>query len=366
MASHVTFPLGTHGKRGNMAGQLEFGVFDHLDRGSGTLAAIYEGRLRLLEAYDAAGFYAYHVAEHHSTPLGMAPSPAVFLAAASQRTRRLRLGTLVFALPLHHPLRIIEEICMLDHLSGGRLDMGFGRGSSPIELEYFGQDPQETPKLYWETLEVVLRGLRERELSAQTSHHIIDNVPMELAPLQRPHPPLWYGVHSLESAERAAKGNFNIACNEPASDSSTYIARYWSARRELDPDNTAGLKAGVTQFVVVAESDEVALALARRAYLVWHNSFHALFKRHGRVAKISGGEATFDELAARGKGVAGRPETVLAFLRQRLGATGANYCINRFAFGDLTTEESLQSVELFKRHVMPALQAEVPRRWPAR
>lgn len=335
--------------------RIDFGVFDHLDRGPGELAEIYEGRLRLLEAYDRAGFFAYHVAEHHATPLGMAPSPAVFLAAAAQRTRRLRLGTLVFALPLHHPLRLIEEICMLDHLSGGRLEMGFGRGSSPIELEYYGQDPQRAAEVYWETVDVVLRGLRERELTARTSGHAIDNVPMELAPLQRPHPPLWYGVHSLESAERAARCGFNIARNEPADASGAYISRWRAIRHEIDPEGRRPLKAGVTQFVVVAETDEAALAAARRAYLVWHQSFHALFRRHGRVAKISGGEATFDELAARGKGVAGTPDKVTAFLRQRLAATRADYCIVRLAFGDLTTTESLRSVDLLASEVMPAL-----------
>lgn len=246
---------------------------------------------------------------------------------------------------------------MLDHLSGGRLDMGFGRGSSPIELEYFGQNPEAAQQVYWETLEVVLRGLQERELSARVSQHAIDNVPMELAPLQRPHPPIWYGVHSLESAERAARGGFNIACNEPAEASAGYIERYRSVRREVDPANASGLKAGVTHFVVCADTDEAALAAARRAYLVWHRSFHALFKRHGRVAKISGGETTFDELAARGKGVAGTPAKVLEFVRRRLEATGANYCVNRFAFGDLTTAESRHSVDLFARHVMPALRA---------
>src|SRR5712675_1849220 len=125
---------------------MQFGVFDHLDRNDLPLRDYYEARLQIIEAYDRAGFYAYHVAEHHATPLGMAPSPSIFLAAAAQRTQRLRLGTLVYALPLHHPLRMIEEICMLDHLSRGRLDMGFGRGSSPIELEYYGQDPEDAPQ----------------------------------------------------------------------------------------------------------------------------------------------------------------------------------------------------------------------------
>jgi alkanesulfonate monooxygenase SsuD/methylene tetrahydromethanopterin reductase-like flavin-dependent oxidoreductase (luciferase family) len=334
---------------------MDFGVFDHLDRGPQPLRDFYEARLKLIEAYDRAGFHAYHLAEHHSTPLGMAPSPSVFLAAAAQRTKRLRLGTMVYALPLHHPLRMIEEICMLDHLSGGRLDIGFGRGSSPIELEYYGQDPEDAPRVYAEALDVVMRGLKEKVLNAETRTHRFEDVPMEFAPLQQPHPPLWYGVHSPESAARAARMGSNIACNEPAEASAGYIARYWSAWREHQGDRAPPPKAGVTHFVVVAEDGDEALAIARRAYLVWHRSFHHLFRRHGRVAKISGGEADFDDLAARGKGVAGTPEKVLHFLRERLGRTGANYCINRFAFGDLTLAESLRSVELFVRDVRPAL-----------
>ena len=116
---------------------MEFGIFDHLDRTGASLADYYENRLKIVEAYDRAGFYAYHLAEHHATPLGMAPSPSVFLAAVAQRTRRLRFGPMVYAVPLYHPLRLIEEICMLDQMSGGRLELGFGRGASPIELDLF-------------------------------------------------------------------------------------------------------------------------------------------------------------------------------------------------------------------------------------
>ncbi len=107
---------------------------------------LYEERLRLLEAADSAGFRGYHLAEHHFTPLGMAPSPALFLAAAAQRTQHLRLGPLGYLLPLYDPLRLIEEVCMLDQLSNGRLDLGFGRGISPYELGYFGVDQPQKPK----------------------------------------------------------------------------------------------------------------------------------------------------------------------------------------------------------------------------
>src|SRR2546426_837115 len=113
--------------------EVTFGLFDWIDRRPGPIGQLYEERLRLVEAADAAGFYCYHLAEHHATPLGMTPSPSVFLAAVAQRTRRIHLGPLVYLLPLYSPLRLIGEICMLDHLSGGRLELGVGRGVSPYE-----------------------------------------------------------------------------------------------------------------------------------------------------------------------------------------------------------------------------------------
>jgi alkanesulfonate monooxygenase SsuD/methylene tetrahydromethanopterin reductase-like flavin-dependent oxidoreductase (luciferase family) len=109
---------------------LQFGIFDQIEPVPGlALPQIYHERLRLLERYDAAGFYAYHLAEHHTPAVhSLAPSQNVFLAAASQRTRVLRLAPCIYVPPLHHPLRLIEEICMLDHLRDGRLEIGVGRG----------------------------------------------------------------------------------------------------------------------------------------------------------------------------------------------------------------------------------------------
>src|SRR4030081_3317346 len=126
---------------------MEFGIFDHLDRNldrsPSSLADYYEERLAIVELFDRAGFHAYHLAEHPGPPLAMAPSPSVFLAAVAARTKRLRFGPLIFALPLYHPLRMIEEICMLDQMSGGRLEMGFGRGSGAGGAVFFGQKPHQ-------------------------------------------------------------------------------------------------------------------------------------------------------------------------------------------------------------------------------
>src|SRR5260370_37656727 len=97
--------------------RLEFGIFDHVDRHDLPLKDFYEDRLKLIEAYDHAGIYGYHCAEHHSTPLGMAPSPSVYLSAVAQRTKRLNFGPLVYTLALYHPLRLTAPISIPPHIT---------------------------------------------------------------------------------------------------------------------------------------------------------------------------------------------------------------------------------------------------------
>ena len=335
---------------------MEFGVFDHLDRYGGALADYYEDRLKIAEAYDRAGFHAYHLAEHHSTPLGMAPSPSVFLAAVAERTRRLRFGPLVWPMPLHHPLRLIEEICMLDQLSSGRLDIGFGRGAAPIELEYYGVAPQDAQEIYAEAVELVIKGLTHKVLDFKGRRFSFSGVPMELEPLQKPHPPIWYGLHAPESAERAARRGLNVVSLDPTNEARLAIERYRTIWRQVHAPASALPKLGLGRFIVVAPSDAAAQALARRAYLVWHASFTHLFRRNGR-AQSHPRPATFDLLAERGQGIAGSPATVAEFLARELRATGCNYVVGQFAFGDLTLKESLQSIGLFAGEVIPLLRA---------
>jgi len=337
---------------------MDFGIFDHLDRAGTPLADFYEDRLKIAEAYDRAGFYAYHLAEHHATPLGMAPSPTVFLAALAQRTRRLRFGPLVFVLPLYHPLRLIAEICMLDQMSGGRLELSFGRGASPIEIEYFGVDPGDAQSIYNEAVELILQGLTRPSLNFHGKHFAFDNVPMELAPLQKPHPPIWYGVHAPDSAERAAKRSLNVVSLDPPDETKAAIARYRATWRPPHP-GAAMPKLGLGRFIVVAETDAEALRLARRAYLPWHRSFTHLPRLRGR-AQTHPRPGDFDTLMARGQGVAGAPLTVTEFLRAQLAETQCNYVVGQFAFGDLTLSECLHSIRLFADTVIPALRKVIP------
>jgi len=338
---------------------MEFGVFDHLDGyggGRGSLADYYEDRLRIAQAYDRAGFYGYHVAEHHSTPLGMAPSPSVFLAAVAQRTQRLRFGPLVWPMPLYHPLRLIEEICMLDHLSRGRLELGFGRGAVPTEIEYYGGNPEEAQEIYSEAVELVLAGLTRKVLDFEGKRFSFKNVPMEIAPLQKPHPPIWYGVHAPASAERAARRNLHVVSLDPPAQTRLSMERYRAVWRDVHPSTMPFPKLGLGRFIVVGRSDSEAMALARRAYPVWYASFTYLSRRHGR-AQSHPRPPTFDLVVECGQGIAGSPRTVAAALSSQLAETGCNYVVGQFAFGDLDLAECLQSIELFASEVMPKLRA---------
>ncbi len=189
---------------------LQFGIFDHLDDNGMPLADLFETRLKLIEQYDRAGFRSYHLAEHHSTPLGLAPSPSVFLAAVAQRTTRLRFGPLLYVTPMYHPLRVAEEVVMLDHMSRGRLELGLGRGASPIEIAGFDVDPQLAPAMNREATELILKALTSDVVDYQGKFYRCKNVRIEGRPLQKPHPPLWFAPIEASRAADAARLKGNV------------------------------------------------------------------------------------------------------------------------------------------------------------
>ena len=331
---------------------MEFGVFDHLDQRPGVaLETVYRDRLRLIADYDAAGIATYHLAEHHATPLGLAPSPSVFLAAVAERTTRLRFGPMVYCLPLYDPLRLIEEICMLDQLSGGRFEFGVGRGISPFEVAYFGVDPERAAPIYVEAFEVLIKGLTNDELSHAGNHFSYDAVPMALTPKQRPHPPIWYGVAQPHGAIWPAEQGINIISNAPCAivrQATDHYRAAWHAKRG---DDAALPKMGAARHIYIADSDGEADAIARRAYAAWFDSFARLWRHFGR--EPSAYAADFDDARNRDAVIAGSPATVAAEIARQVDAAGLNYFVCRFAYGDLSYEESAHSLALFNDAVAP-------------
>ncbi len=334
---------------------MEFGIFDHLDNEHLPFQQYYQERLKIIERYDQAGFHSYHLAEHHATTLGMAPSPNVFLSAVAQRTTQLRFGPMVYALPLYHPIRLAEEIAMIDQMSGGRLDIGFGRGSSPVEIAYFGIDPSKTEEIFQRDQPRILEALETGVMHVAEQDEPYRDIILKIMPLQKPTPRVWYGVHTVESAERAARRGWqtiNLDLAHEARECNIAFRKTW---REAQGDAPLPLM-GLGRFIVVAETDEKALEIARRAYPNWHRGFTHLFRVLGRMMRHPRPD-TWDELNRQGKGIAGSPATVAAFLSQQLTTSQCNYCVGQFAFGDLSLAELETSVGLFTDKVMPVLRA---------
>lgn len=338
--------------------RVAFGLFDWIDRGETPLHQLYEERLQLLEAADRAGFFCYHLAEHHATPLGMAPSPALFLTAAAQRTRRIRLGPLVYLLPLYHPLRLIEEVCMLDHLSNGRLELGVGRGVSPYELRYFGVDAAEARAIFHEALAVLIAGLTQERLTFEGRYYRYHDVPMELHPLQQPYPPLWYPTHNPESIVYAARHGYNFVGLGPAAHVREHIDLYRQTleahRHEAGRLNghVTAPKVGILRQVVVAETDAEALAATRPGHATWYRSITKLW--HAHDDHTPDGLFAWDTAIQHETLVFGSPPRVREQLARLIEVSGCDYVICAFAWGILSHEQTQRSLRLFADEVMPS------------
>ena len=368
---------------------LQFGVFDHIEPIPGVpLDQIYGERLDQVEQLESAGFYSYHLAEHHTPAVhSLAPSQNVFLAAAAERTRTIRLGPCVYVLPLHHPVRLIEEICMLDNLSGGRMDIGVGRGGI-IEAYFWGQDSDVEANYarYLETLAVVKEGLGNDSLTYRGEFYNFDDLPMRLRPKQDPYPPLWY-MRNVETA--AVNGMHSIIVGNLDSFQSN-VDRYfqlWDEHQGPGALNAQGEapKIGLVNHLFLAETDAEAAAMAQPAWdqYKWNlgTPRRLEVERRGltqffggnanarpsnlpdREAQVSraaaarrSGSAGLEEHAAPGGGgfnvVAGSPDSIRHYMDEYV-ETGANYFVAAFQWGHLSHEETMRSLELFVSEVMP-------------
>jgi alkanesulfonate monooxygenase SsuD/methylene tetrahydromethanopterin reductase-like flavin-dependent oxidoreductase (luciferase family) len=334
---------------------MRFGIFDHLDDSGLPLARHFEERLRLIEAYDRLGYYAYHLAEHHNTPLGYSPSPSVFLSAVAQRTERLKFGPMVYLLPLYHPLRLIDEICMLDQMSHGRFLYGVGRGISPVEVGFYGVNFDTGMEQFREAYEVIRIGLTEDELTFHGEFYDFDHVPIVMKPMQKPWPELWYGTSRPDSIPWAAKEGANIVTLRDTSAARAIIDLYKSEWQKLGRKEADLPLLGINRHLVVAEDEDRARDIARRGYRPWRKHMELLWAKYDVPFPL---KATlpeeWDPLEAHGHAIAGTPEQVKDYVRKTVEAAGASYFVCDFAFGAITPDEARRSAELFAEHLIPA------------
>jgi alkanesulfonate monooxygenase SsuD/methylene tetrahydromethanopterin reductase-like flavin-dependent oxidoreductase (luciferase family) len=346
---------------------MKFGLFDHVERAADrSLATQFDERLTFAVAAEAAGFYCLHVAEHHATPLNMVPVPGVYLGAVARATTRLRLGPLVYLLPLYSPLRLIEEICMLDHLSKGRLDIGVGRGVSPFELNFHKVAHEKSREIFMDAFACISAGLTSNTLNHKGPYFTYTDVPMALRPLQQPHPPFWYGSSNEVGAAWSGERGMHFTANGPTALANANIAAYRAALAKgkgppvPKPEFSGGTAIGLLRHIVVGDTDAEARAIAGPAIARHAASLNYLRKTQtlttgadprGNVHR----GATFEEWEQEGMAIAGSPATVCAKLEAQARELGINYLLSYLFFGAMTLEQALRSLGLFRDEVMPKL-----------
>lgn len=346
---------------------MKIGLFDHVEKTDRPLHTIYDERLRFAVAAEEAGFYCLHVAEHHASPLNMVPAPNVYLAAVARETKRIRLGPLVYLLPLYSPLRLLEEIAMVDHLSQGRLEIGIGRGVSPFEVGYHKIDPEKSRDIFIDSYRCILAGLSSDTLNYEGPYHTYRDVPIVMHPVQRPHPPFWYGSSNTTGSEWAGTNGMHFVANGPVALAKTNIDAFKVALAKrgapLTPkaEFAGGTVIGALRYVFVADSDAEAHRIARPAIEAHLGSLNWLRARHSDTgltsrAKIPAG-ATYDDLARDGMVFAGTPDTVVRAIERQVPELGINYLVTYMFLSSMALTDALRSLQLFSTEVMPRVAA---------
>src|SRR5438067_13578107 len=204
---------------------------------------------------DRTGFDAVWLAEHHFSSFSVCPSVHMVGVLAAARTTRLRIGTGVSLAPFYHPLRLAEEVALLDQLSGGRVNWGAGRGFSRVEFENFGVPPEESASRFRETVEIVLRAWTEERLSFAGTHFNFHDVEILPKPLQQPHPPVWMAATSEPALDWAAGRGFSILLDPHASAADIgKKQRFYAERLTAAGHSPAGRDLPVARLVALANS----------------------------------------------------------------------------------------------------------------
>ena len=344
---------------------MKVGLFDHIENGERPTAQLFDERLAFIQAADAAGFYCLHLAEHHQTPLNMVPVPGVFMGAVARLTKRIRIGPLVYLLPLYSPLHMIDEICMLDHLSHGRAEIGVGRGVSPFELKYNKVDPEKSRDIFIDAYRCISAGLKSDQLTYKGPYYEYDNVPIALRPLQQPFPPFWYGSSGAEGSTWAGEEGLHFVTLGPNAFARKNIdtfkeafAKRGNKAAQPKPEFSGGVVLGVQRHIFVDETDDKARAWAKPAMDSHLANLNWIRNRHGvssqRMNSVRG--ASFEECVADGTVIVGSPKTVLAEIERHHAEIGFNYLLTYLFLGTMTAETAMRSLKLFVSDVMPAVE----------
>jgi natural product biosynthesis luciferase-like monooxygenase protein len=347
---------------------LKFGMLHLLENPAGkTEQQIVTEQMTILRAAESLGFDSVWPAEHHFSEYGYCVSTAVMLAALAESTKRIRLGTGIVVLPFHNPIRVAEEFALLDLLSGGRVDLGIGRGYQPHEFRGYGVDQTKSRGMFNEAVEIIQQAWTQERVNFSGVHFKFQDVLVRPKPLQKPHPPIWMAALSPESFVQAGKKGFNLLCAPVfgfgGKSGLDNIEAYRTALREAGHDPSTRQIAALCMTYVARSAPEAERDFAEP--VIW---YYRTFSKY--IAPPAGQPAvktyepyvatrdlaaavTWEQLRDLGAVICGNPQQAgerIADLQKQFGFTTL-LCWTRL--GGLDHSKVLASMELMHKEVIP-------------
>ena len=320
---------------------------------------IFARGVELGQAAESMGFRNVWLGEHHFSTYGYLSRPVQLATYIAAKTTRLRVGTAVIVVPLHHPLLIAEEVATLDLLSGGRLDVGFGRGYQHYEFERFGFQLDEARKRWDESIDIIMKAFERRPFTYDGKFFQLPETSVFPQPVQAPHPPIWIVAQSPFALEQAVRRGFNVLTGGfgITVDMLAEFGRLF--RKVVDEVKPARQPSvGVQRAVYVTKDEADARDAAEHAR--WNMRVTLSLRNHyervesGRaIAVPAPKEPSIDELLDRHL-VIGTPDTVIRQIKRLQDVVGITHFNCSFWIGDMDQARVLRSMELFSREVMPA------------
>ena len=341
---------------------MDFGIFLLLQSPTAkSHQEIFSRGTDLAKTADKLGFESVWCAEHHFSTYGYLSRPLMFASHLATQTEKIRVGSAVVVLPLHHPLIVAEEIATADLLSNGRLDIGLGRGYQVYEFERLGMKLEESRERFEEAVDILLLAFKGEPFSFNGKHFKFGETSIFPTPIQKPRPPIWVVGQSEESIVATAKRGFNLV----SGGFGVSLERLKEFRKSfddllVDAEQKENIRVS-TQRAVYVTNDESELPeiieQARwnmRVTLSLRQGLERVEKGHAQAIPFDN-EPSDEELIDR-YFVMGTPATCIEKLSEIRDVMGLDHFNANFWFGDLEHKQVLRSMELFAKEVMPALQ----------
>ncbi len=327
----------------------------------GSEAQTYQTMLEQVDRAEALGFESVWLTEHHFTDYGgLVPSPAVLAAAIAQRTRRLRIGMAVSLLPFHRPVRIAEDMAMVDLLSGGRLEWGIGRAYLQWEYQNLGVPMEESRERFAETLDIVLKAWTEDPFTYEGQFYQYRDLSVIPKPVQRPHPPIWLAATaSEESFVLAGQRGYHLMTiphTHAVADIRRKIRLYRDALAGAGFD-PASRQVFARYYLYVAESGAEARCDAEAPYLRnFQIAEQARSLGHLHAGVLERPAPDYAEAVAEHRMLFGSVDDCVEHVRYVRDEIGIDYLGLTFWFGGLAPAKALRSMETFVREVVARLE----------